>query len=281
MENFELVALENGIFSLKSSLNNETFHPAIGPQAEAEILHVKQQNIVELSRSNADFVLWDVGLGAAANALTALEAILNDPFRAPGNRFTLESFDKTTGPLEFALQNSQSLKYPKAYEALLKNLLENGSVNVNDSIVWNFHLGDFCQKVESLSLRAPDAIFYDPYSARGNAEMWTEDHFTKLFSKLSPGRQCLLTNYTSSTYIRVTLLLAGFFVGKGVAVNKRLHTTVASNRLEALQEPLDKDWLMRRLPISHSAAPIRDLPYKIAPIAKEDYERLLKHPQFL
>jgi len=47
-------------------------HVGLGPAEEAEALYVKQLQIVERLRASADeFVVWDVGLGAAANALHA------------------------------------------------------------------------------------------------------------------------------------------------------------------------------------------------------------------
>src|SRR5690606_3337389 len=123
------------------------------------------------------------------------------------------------------------LQYLLGYENLIQELLRNHSVKISPNITWNLH-GEFTGFISHSQLRAPDAIFYDPYSAAGNPEMWSLDVFTQLFQSLDSERPCLLTNYTASTYIRITLLLAGFYVGYGCAVDKKLHTTIASNRLE-------------------------------------------------
>jgi hypothetical protein len=67
---YELVRLQNGEFSLRSLEHGETMHPAIGPVAEAEALYVRQLKIRErVSQHSGPFVVWDVGLGAAANAI--------------------------------------------------------------------------------------------------------------------------------------------------------------------------------------------------------------------
>ena len=279
MESFELVELQNGIVSLRCLEPRETFHPGIGPAEEARILHVEQQQLVERALASKDFVIWDVGLGAAANAIAALNALqvgLPDDHPYP---VVLQSFDKTTSPLEFALENAASLGYLIGFEGLIRELVAKGEVRIGKKIIWRLHLGDFSQDIEALELRAPDAIFYDPYSAKGNPEMWSLDNFSKLFTKLDPDRLCLLTNYTASTYIRVTLMMAGFSVGYGVQVHKKLHTTIASNRPEALLRPLDNEWLVDRVRISHSSAPLREIPYEIAPISDADYARLSLHPQ--
>jgi hypothetical protein len=113
----------------------------------------------------------------------------------------------------------------------------------------------------------------------GNPEMWTQDHFSRIRSKLHPEVPCLLTNYTRSTAVRVTLLLAGFFVGIGCEVGEKAETTVASNRLDLLERPLEKSWL-ERVRISRNSAPMKGPVYSQAYISEEEFERLKNCPQF-
>ena len=94
-DTYQLVTLTNGITSLCETSNQETFHPGIGPAAEAETLYVGQLHIAQrLAESTEEFIVWDVGLGAAANAIGALRA-------AQGSEKTLHivSFDCTEGAL--------------------------------------------------------------------------------------------------------------------------------------------------------------------------------------
>src|SRR5947207_7811598 len=72
---YRLVRLANGSSSIHSLAYQETFHPVIGPAAEADALYVQQLDLPRRLRSHAgEFVIWDVGLGAAANPLTVLRA---------------------------------------------------------------------------------------------------------------------------------------------------------------------------------------------------------------
>src|SRR5258706_2248674 len=104
---YKIVQLANGVHSIHSLAHRETFHPVIGPVAEAEALYVRQLRLTErLRRHSGEFVIWDVGLGAAANALTILRAAR--PFASP---VRLLSFDHTLEPLEFALWNAEHLDY--------------------------------------------------------------------------------------------------------------------------------------------------------------------------
>ena len=109
--------------------------------------------------------------------------------------------------------------------------------------------------------------------------MWTAPLFAGLFRRLDPQRPCALATYTRSTMARVTMLLGGFFVGVGHPSGLKEETTVAANRLDLLDEPLDRRWL-ERARRSHSAEPMIEAVYRIAPLTAESWERLRQHPQF-
>lgn len=272
---FELIVTKFGPTSLRCTKHNETFHPVTGPRVEARILHVEQQRIVERARkSSGPFVIWDVGLGAAANAIAAVEALKDEV-----GRVELHSFDITTAPLLFALENAAALEYPLPHVKMIKELLVMGFVEVRPGFVWRIHLGDFRHLVKTVDAPAPDSIFYDPYSPRGNQEMWTLDHFTNLFRRLDPAKPCLLTNYTRSTSVRVTLALAGFAVGIGAIIGEKDQTTIASNRLDWLERPLQKDWF-ERVSVSRNAAPFRENRSGDLAISPEDLAALKALEQF-
>ena len=126
---------------------------------------------------------------------------------------------------------------------------------------------------------SPHAILFDAYSPAKNPAMWTLPLFTNLFQLLDPQRPCALPTYSRSTILRVTLLLAGFFVGVGHATGEKEETTIAANTLDLLAEPLDRRWL-ERARRSHSAEPMMEPVYHCAPLSAESWERLQAHPQF-
>jgi tRNA U34 5-methylaminomethyl-2-thiouridine-forming methyltransferase MnmC len=278
---YQLVQLANGTHSLHSLAYGETFHPVIGPVAEAEALYVRQLDLrSRLQRHAGEFVIWDVGLGAAANVLTVLRAAreLATPIR-------LVSFDNTTEPLDFALQHAAALGYFSGYEAHLRTLLDqrfchftNGAHRVD----WRLHLADFptlLRQALATTLPRPDAILFDAFSPAKNPAMWSLPLFTRLFERLDPQRPCALPTYSRSTIMRVTLLLAGFFVGVGHATGEKEETTIAANTLKLIAEPLDRRWL-ERARRSHSAEPLHADIYQIGPLTPESWKRLQAHPQF-
>ncbi len=269
---FELVTLKSGAKSLRSLERKETFHPGIGPLAEARLLHVEQQNLLVRARASKRFVIWDVGFGAAANAIAAIEALASI-----GAQVEIHSFDQSLAPIAFALQHAEELAYPVPHRALLEALIRDGQVQ-KDGLRWHFHHGDFRTMMNQQDLPSPQSVFYDPYSPATNREMWTLDHFTAMHARVADA-DCLLTTYTRSTAVRVTLLLAGFFVGTGREIGEKAETTVAATKLDLLRDPLPRDWL-KRVQISRNGAPMRDPLYSIVPILADDFQALAAHAQF-
>src|ERR1700761_4960477 len=104
-EAFEIVTVQSGDRSLRSREFGETFHPVIGPMAEAVGLHVRQQRLVERAASaGGRFVIWDVGLGAAANAIAVLEAFeASSGWDDRSVHVELHSFDLSEDSLRFAI----------------------------------------------------------------------------------------------------------------------------------------------------------------------------------
>jgi len=282
---YQLVQLASGENTLFSASYGEKMHPGLGPQAEAELLYVRQLKICERLRNHSgEFVIWDIGLGAAANAVATLRAT-----QAISGELRMVSFDNTREPLEVALKNSRALNYPVGYENQIADLLQKNRVEFQNrdlNVIWEFHLGDFPAlifnskfKIQNSKLPSPHAIFYDAFSPAKNPAMWTLPVFENLFSALDPKTPCALTTYSRSTLIRATLLLAGFFVGVGQAAGLKEETTVAANSLNLISTPLDSRWL-ERAARSDSTEPLCEPIYRREKLSAMTKEKLRAHPQF-
>ena len=278
---YKIVRLANGVHSVHSLAHRETFHPVIGPVAEAEALYVKQLRLAERIRRHAgEFVIWDVGLGAAANALTVLRAT-----RDLACSIQLVSFDNTVEPLAFALQNAEPLAYFSGYLRCAQHLVPHGRIAFDNGahpVEWKVVLADFPSLLSgpgAAALARPDAILFDPFSPANNPGMWTLPLFTNLFRLLDSARPCALATYSRSTMLRVTLLLAGFYVGAGHASGEKEETTIAANSLELIDEPLNRKWLQRARR-SDCAEPLHEPVYKKARLSPERWEKLQNHLQF-
>jgi tRNA U34 5-methylaminomethyl-2-thiouridine-forming methyltransferase MnmC len=278
---YRLVKLANGSYSIHSLAHRETFHPVIGPVAEAEALYVYQLDLPHrLRHHTGEFVIWDVGLGAAANPVTVLRAS-----RDIACSIRLVSFDHTLEPLQFALGHVDELEYLSGFESYLQDLLKGGRVsfqNGQQSVAWELHVTDFptlLNHPKAKTLPAPHAILFDAFSPAKNPAMWTQPLFARLYQLLDPGRPCALPTYSRSTMLRVSLLLAGFFVGAGHATGEKEETTIAANTLALISDPLDCVWL-ERARRSTSAEPLWEPAYRQARLAPASLHALQRHPQF-
>jgi len=281
---YQLATLANGDRTLYSASYGEKMHPGLGPAAEAELLYVRQLNLRErLANSLGEFVIWDIGLGGAANAIAALKALRDVP-----GKLRLISFDNTAEPLEFALNNAASLGYVQGYEETISKLLRWPCVEFQNGVLkvrWEFYLEDFPTWLKSKignpksEIPAPHAIFFDAFSPAKNPAMWTLPVFQNLFRVLDPSRPCALTTYSRSTMVRASLLLAGFYVGAGHATGTKEETTIAANTLDLVSAPINSRWL-ERAGRSDCAEPLHEPIYARSPIAVDTMERLRRHPQF-
>lgn len=278
---YQLVRLASGVHSIRSQAEGETFHPVVGPVEEARQLYVQQLHLPErIAAAGREFVIWDVGLGAAANVLTVLEAASARPASV-----RIMSFDRTLKPLEFAVQHASDLEYPTRFVPQLNTLIRDRRVHFGSdrlSVAWEIHVADFPSLIGAAAAQTwpkPDAILFDAFSPAKNPAMWTLPLFGRIFELLDPARPCAMPTYSRSTMLRVTLLLAGFLVGAGRGIAEKEETTIAANDLSLIERPLNRDWL-KRAKNSTCAEPLATATYRRERLNESSWQALLAHPQF-
>jgi tRNA U34 5-methylaminomethyl-2-thiouridine-forming methyltransferase MnmC len=278
---YQLVRLANGVHSIRSIAENETFHPVVGPVEEARQLYVEQLRLPQrIAAAKREFVIWDVGLGAAANVLTLLEAASESHANV-----RVLSFDHTLQPLEFAIQHARELGYPQPFVTELAALAKQQHVRFSRGelhVDWRIEVSDFPTLLNlphAQTWAKPDAILFDAFSPAKNPAMWTLPLFQQIFNLLDPQRACAMPTYSRSTMLRVTLLLAGFFVGAGTAIAEKEETTIAANDLKLIERPLGGAWL-KRARNSTCAEPLLEPLYTRAPLSDDSWQKLQAHPQF-
>lgn len=246
---FEIVTTTAGVKSIRHNRVNEIMHNPVGPSVEPNLLYINQSRLIERA-SKSDLILYDVGLGAAANAIAAIRSYSQ---HRPSYRLKIISFEIDLRLLEFALQNALELEYIQGFEDACRALLEKKIwQSPNQQIDWHLLAGDFRETISGAPGPA-DIIFFDPYSPKMNTEMWSTETFSKLKKSSHAAtinqatRFTELLTYTQATPVRFKLLKAGFFVGVGDATGLKKETTVASTSLRSLKLPLDARWCQRLL----------------------------------
>lgn len=271
---FEIVTTRTGAVSIRDNATQEIMHNPVGPWAEANSLYIDQSRMRSRLAVNlpGELVVFDVGLGAASNALAALHCARGLKQR---RALKLVSFERDLELLRFALRNAHCFSHFEGFESAVQSILDHGHWQ-ESGIEWQLRHGDFLSLIDREEERA-HIVFYDPYSFKQNSEMWTTEAFTKVHRVCvrSETEGGILLTYSQATPIRVGMLLAGFFVGAGLASGPKEETTEGGTRLEDLANPLGRLWLGRW---QRSARPCpAGVPLEQLPSIRQF---LVSHPQF-
>ncbi len=265
---FEIVVTASGEPSVRDAEAGEVMHPVIGAAVESERLYVAQSRLGALLREEGPpLVLFDVGLGAAGNALAAIRCARALP---PGRRpLVLVSFERELGALALAASDdgSRRLGWSDGDVAAARALLDAGR-HEEPGVSWELRHGDALRLLDAEPLRA-ELVYWDPFSPRVNGDLWTAASFARLAARCAPGAR--LFTYSTATSTRSALLLAGFAVGRGDPSGPKQETTAAALPPARPERPLDARWLER---LSRSSAPF-------PPDAPADaHARIAALPQF-
>ena len=266
---FELVTLRGGAQAVRDVRRGEVMHPAGGPWAEARRLYAEQLGVRErvASPSPEPLRVLDVGLGAAANAVAVLSA-------AEGGSRGVEvhSLELDLAPLRLALRAPEAFPFLQPWREALEGVMGRGEW-ASGTVRWRLLQGDARETIGAVPA-GQELVLFDPFSPKVNPELWSPEFLARVRGRCReepPG--ALLATYSAATPTRVSLLVAGFFVGVGVATAGKRETTVAATRIESLGAPLGARWL-ERWRRSPSRAPHGQA------LTPEIEAKVLAHPQF-
>jgi len=281
--NYEVHIAAEGFASVRQITSGEVMHSCTPPLEEAHLLYVEQSRLAERLRpieggNKEPLVIWDVGLGAAANAMAAIRCYETQAVEGgPQREMHLVSFENDLDSLRLALTNNRDFLYLR--HGGPAGVLESGRWQSKDfaGLSWELIQGDFLESlIGNRSLLPPEFIFYDPFSANSDLRLWTLDAFLRL-RLACRGRRTELFTYSASTAVRATLLAAGFYVAKGRGIADRAETTVAlaARPPDAGHELLGVDWLAKW---NRSEAKV---PAWVQPNEQAAFEAAIcGHPQF-
>lgn len=281
---YEIHTQPGGFSSIRQMSSGEVMHSVNRPSDEANRLYIEQSGLaarlVKGDPAEGELVIWDVGLGAASNAMAAVHCF-ERVFAEKGGEglrpVRLVSFECDLDPLRLTAKNGAY--FPHVRHRAPSSLLEYGHwEHASRGLRWELQHGDFLQFLESSAV--PDLIFYDPFSAKTDSALWTRETFSRIVQH-TQSKSAELYTYSSATAVRVALLTAGFFVAEGVGTGPKADTTLAFTRLDAAaRHPggprlLGPDWLSRW---SRSTT---KFPVGMAEEEKPVFEKWIEtHPQF-
>jgi queuine tRNA-ribosyltransferase len=292
---YEVIVKEH-VGYIRDTVSGEVMHLGSEPAQEAQSLYVEQSRLLARLQDTAaesrateprapePLVVWDVGLGAAANAMAAILAVENLG-SALARPLQLVSFENDLDSLKLALDHPAWFKHLRhaAPRALLRNGRWNSLVSLigatsavgASAIEWLLLDGDFA--LRKFQAPPPDIIFFDPFSFKTDSALWTLHAFRELAQACSE-KPAELFSYTYSTSVRAAMLAAGFYVAKGRATGPKGETTIGLSARAAAaahgRELLGQEWLAKW---QRSDAQV---PFGSTRQDETWREALLTHPQF-
>ncbi|MEQ1850769.1 MAG: MnmC family methyltransferase, partial [Chthoniobacteraceae bacterium] len=267
--------------------SGEIMHSRTPPFDEAQRLYIEQSSLGDRVRLPAGeapgnatpLVIWDVGLGAAANAMAAIRCYEAQAAGGPVRPMHIVSFETDLDSLRLAVSHIDKFHYLR--HSGPAGILDRGQWQSRHypGLSWTLVTGDFFQTLGAAP-GPPDLIFYDMFSSNTAADLWSLDAFRRVFDGCRNHPAELFT-YTCSTAIRAALLGAGFHVATGRGTGAKKETTIALT--PAAIDPaspsrhalLPADWL-RRWTRSHAQFPL-GLPEAERAAVEQ---RIREHPQF-
>jgi queuine tRNA-ribosyltransferase len=267
---FAVQVSPQGFASIQHAPSGEVMHSVNHPDTEAERVYVAQSALIREALAGVrPLVVWDVGLGAAHNAMALVRALDAHPAHAP---LELVSFEHDLDAFHLALAHTgpfAHLRHPAP------NILAHRGRFERERFTWMLVEGDFLARLAAAP--RPDVIFYDPFSSKVDTALWSLATFRALRAHLTGPAE--LFTYTASTAIRSSLLAAGFHVARGVPSGPKEETTIAlvpgPGADLSTHALLGSDWLARR---ARSTAPFAaDVP---AELHAELERAIAGHAQF-
>ncbi|MEY2518758.1 MAG: queuine tRNA-ribosyltransferase [Verrucomicrobiota bacterium] len=285
--NYEVHKAWEGFASIRQISSGEIMHSRTAPMEEARALYVQQSKLAERVRLDAKehpataapLVIWDVGLGAAANAMAAINCYEEQAAAGPIRPLRIVSFENDLDSLRLAFRHNRDFPYLRHGGPAA--ILTDGSWQSRQlpGLSWLLMPGDFLETMPHAP-GPPDLIFYDMFSTKTSADQWTLNAFRRLFEACA-GNAAELFTYSCSTANRACLLAAGFYVAKGRNAGEKIETTIAFTPAAlktsdaARHELLSPDWLAKW---NRSAAKFPD---EILPNDQSTFEQAIRsHKQF-
>jgi queuine tRNA-ribosyltransferase len=269
---YEIVVRTGSSAAIKQRSSGEIMHSCNDPWQESMSLYVDGPRLTQrLAEGSEPFVIWDVGLGAATNAMACLLTLESlERLKRP---VVLVSFENDLDSLRLAVNNPKFFTHVRHPAPHL--LLRDGSWQSKKApISWNLLHGDFVQRFSDAA--KPDVIWYDPFSSKVDTPLWHAPLLQKILAHCGDAATSLHT-YSASTAIRATLLSAGWWIGSGPASGPKNETSTAFSPAALAQgvmrDLLDHRWL-ERWERSDAKQPLGVQP-------DFDLQNIRNHPQFM
>jgi len=214
---------------------NEAYHSTkAGALTESLYKFIYPCKIDRLAEQERTINILDVGFGLGYNVATAIFVSKEKNPNFHLNILSVES-DKDI------LQKIKLVDFPSALKEIYKGLLTGVFSHslIGDKVYrvykvksthfsLNIVFGDGREVMQDFLKQKYvfDAVFYDAFSPKVNAEMWTLEIFRVVYRLMT--QKAILATYSASLSVRKALLRAGFKIGLVQPIGRKSFSTVAT-----------------------------------------------------
>ena len=218
LKNYELVATDDGSFTVYSKLYGEACHSTSGAREETIKHYIQGCQIEKLSKEFIPLNILEVGLGVGIGFQETLKALKDTKFHFVSleidEDLVLYLIDKI--PEFNTLTVVEEIEHAKRYH--MENAHFAIDILVGDArVTLPWFLGK--HKIQFHS------IYQDAFSPKRNAILWTYEWFKLL--KSASHENVILSTYSSSSSIRKSMLKAGWRVYQGEKFGPKRSSTRA------------------------------------------------------
>jgi len=203
MIDYKVIFTKDGSKTLQMPELNEQYHSVHGAVNEAE--HVFIQNGFRECKQDS-MTIFEMGFGTALNAfMTFLES------KKTGQSIRYYAVEQFPLPLSVA----ESLDYPERLCALddktIFSQMHSAEWNRICAVSPNFELFKIRDSIQNMLMdEKVDLVYYDAFGPRVQAELWSEDIFTKISTFMTSNS--ILVTYCAKGEVKRILKRVGFDV---------------------------------------------------------------------
>tara|TARA_Y100000310_G_C20574216_1_gene759664 strand:+ start:610 stop:1272 length:663 start_codon:yes stop_codon:yes gene_type:complete len=200
---------------------NESYHSFTGAVEEATEKYCKPTKIAQLAEEKGEFTLLDFAFGMGYNSAMAI-AIARGA--NPDCKITVIGLENDAKIVEKIQEVNPKIPGYEQYKFLTsKHLIH---TCYNDTVTIQILLGDARETIKQIDDNSVDVIFYDPFSPKTQAEMWTKELFLEVKRILKP-KTGVMATYSCARMPRDNMKAAGLHFDDGPKVGRRGPGTLA------------------------------------------------------
>lgn len=203
------ITTQDGSTTFFNDKIKDYYHSMSGAAQEAR---EKYANALKIKPNK---VIFDLCFGIGYNTAAALEI-------GPS---TIHCFENDKEILQKILDLNPPFKTYSIIKEFINSFLKGNDTFIKDKTTLIMQFGDARLKIKDLNEKA-DYIFFDAFSPSKQPELWTEQFFKDIKSKMNSDGK--LATYSCASWVRKNMQNAGFIIKDGPIVGRNSPGTIAT-----------------------------------------------------